>query len=337
MPNIFVAPRERVLITGGTGFIGSNLVASWSAEGARIAVSDVLDSEERRGNLAHHTVEERFDPEELTDFLTSHGHEVGLVVHMGAISSTTVTDVDLLTRTNVTLSQQLWAWCAEHGVPFLYASSAAVYGDGADGFSDRDDPAYLERLRPLNPYGASKLAFDRWVLGQIETGRPTPPAWYGLRFFNVYGPNEYHKGPMRSMVTKSFPGAAEGRPVTLFRSHDPRYGDGEQERDFVYVDDCVSVVRWLLAHRPVSGHYNVGTGRAQSWLALMSALYSAVGRELAVEWVDTPQAIRGQYQYHTQADVTKLRAAGYHAPFLPVEEGVRRYVSDYLTADDRYR
>lgn len=326
-----------VLITGGTGFIGSNLVAAFADAGAPVAVSDVLDSRERRRNIEKSRIEERFDPDRLSDFIERRGHEVRLVVHMGAISSTTETDRDLLTRTNVELPQRLWRWCAEHSIPLVYASSAAVYGDGSRGFVDSDDPDELAALRPLNPYGVSKLTFDRWAVGEATSGRPTPPHWYGLRFFNVYGPNEYHKGGMRSMVTKSFPAASAGQPVTLFRSHHPRYSDGGQERDFVYVDDCVAVVRWLLDARPSSGLFNVGTGRAQSWLELMSALYGAVGTALSVEWVDTPESIRAHYQYHTEADLTKLRAAGYDRPFRSVEEGVEAYVSRFLLTDDPYR
>jgi len=320
-----------ILVTGGAGFIGSNLVAALDDAGRQVAVCDRFGCDDKWKNLQTRELAELVDPAQLDDLLLRSGETLDAVVHMGAISATTETDVDLIVETNVRLSQRLWHWCAEKNVPLIYASSAATYGDGAEGFSDDDAPEALARLRPLNAYGWSKHLFDRWVVRQAALGKPTPPSWAGLKFFNVYGPNEHHKGEMRSVVTKAWPTAAAGQAVTLFRSHHEGYADGGQMRDFVYVEDCVDVMLWLLEHTDVSGIFNLGTGRAQSWLELMTALYDAVGQELRVEWVDTPAEIRDRYQYFTQADMTKLRAAGYDRAFRSVEEGVADYVERFLS------
>ncbi len=326
-----------ILVTGGTGFIGSNLVGRLADEGARVSICDTLGSGEKWRNIAKHEIDELVAPLALDDFLRRRGSDIERVFHMGAISATTESDADLITDTNLRLSQSIWRWCAAQGVPLVYASSAATYGDGSAGFSDDDSPEGLARLLPLNAYGWSKQAFDRWVVREVDDGNPAPPHWVGLKFFNVYGPNEYHKGDMRSVVTKAYPTAAAGSPVTLFRSHHPDYGDGEQMRDFVYVRDCVDVMAWLQGGQAPSGIYNLGTGRAQTWLELMGALYEAVGSELQVRWVDTPDEIRDRYQYFTQADMSKLRDAGYDAPFASVEEGVTHYVEHFLSKDDPYR
>lgn len=326
-----------ILVTGGTGFIGSNLVGALSDAGERVSICDALGIGEKWRNIAKHELDELVDPYALDDFLVRRGADVSFVFHMGAISATTETDADLIADSNLRLSQRVWRWCAEHDVPLVYASSAATYGDGAHGFVDADDRTSLAMLRPLNAYGWSKHAFDRWVAREVEEGRPAPPHWAGVKLFNVYGPNEYHKDDMRSVVTKSYSDAVAGRKVTLFRSHHPDYEDGGQMRDFVYVKDCVDVMLWMRDDRPPSGIYNLGTGRAQTWLELMGALYAAVGRELDVHWVDTPPEIRDRYQYFTEAAMTKLRDAGYSAPFASVEDGVSDYVRRYLSTDDPYR
>ncbi len=325
------------LVTGGAGFIGSNLVGALAEEGVRVSICDRLRSGETWRNFARHEIDELVPPEDLDDFLLRRGGEIELVYHMGAVSSTTETDADLIASSNLGLSQRVWRWCAEHGTPLVYASSAATYGDGSAGFRDVDDPEGLGELLPLNAYAWSKHTFDRWVAREVANGRPTPPTWFGLKFFNVYGPNEYHKADMRSLVAKAYPSAARGRPVTLFRSHREGYADGEQKRDFVYVRDCVEVMLWLRRTPAPSGIYNLGTGRAQSWLELMSALYATVGQPLQVGWIDMPDEIRDRYQYFTQADMTKLRAAGYDRPFATVQEGVADYVQRYLSNEDPYR
>lgn len=326
-----------ILVTGGTGFIGSNLVGRLTEEGVRVSICDTLGSGEKWRNIAKHEVDELVAPTRLDDFLDRRVGDIERIFHMGAISATTETDADLIADTNLRLSQSVWRWCSAHQVPLVYASSAATYGDGSAGFSDDDSVEALARLRPLNAYGWSKHAFDRWVAREVLEGRATPPHWVGLKFFNVYGPNEYHKGDMRSVVTKAYPTATAGAPVTLFRSHHTDYGDGEQMRDFVYVRDCVEVMNWLRGEQAPSGIYNLGSGRAQTWLELMGALYAAAGKELRVRWVDTPEEIRDRYQYFTQADMSKLRDAGYDAPFASVEDGVADYVNHFLSRDDPFR
>lgn len=326
-----------IVVTGGTGFIGSNLVGRLAGEGERVSINDTLGTGEKWRNIVRHEIDELVPPSDLDAFLDRRGDDVDLVYHMGAVSATTESDADLIAASNLRLSQRIWRWCAAHDVPLVYASSAATYGDGSGGFSDDDDPDALARLLPLNAYGWSKHAFDRWAVREVAEDRPAPPRWYGLKLFNVYGPNEYHKGDMRSVVTKAYRTAGRGRSVTLYRSHDPEYEDGKQMRDFVYVRDCVDVMTWLPGSEAPSGIYNLGTGRAQTWLDLMSALYEAVGQPLSVSWIDTPEEIRDKYQYFTEADMTKLREAGYDRPFASVEEGVADYVERFLSRDDPYR
>jgi ADP-L-glycero-D-manno-heptose 6-epimerase len=256
---------------------------------------------------------------------------------MGAISETTATDGDLVAATNLTLPLWLWSVCAERGVPLIYASSAATYGDGALGFDDDPSPAALARLRPLNLYGWSKLAFDRRVADLLARGAPRPPQWAGLRFFNVYGPNEHHKGRMASVVLHKFIEVMRGEPARLFRSDRPDYADGEQKRDFVHVDDCVAVMLWLLDNPHVSGLFNLGSGRARSFLDLTRTLFAALGRPEDIEFVDMPADLRGKYQYFTEAPLDRLRAAGYPGQMTSLEDGVRRYVQDVLATDDPWR
>jgi len=318
-----------ILVTGGAGFIGSNLVGRLLAEGREVVVVDTIENELKSRNLAEHRDLEVVAPRDLGEVLARRVHDIELVYHLGAISSTLETDVERLTETNVRLSQRLWRWCHEHDVHLMYASSAATYGEGESGFRDDDSPEGLARLRPLNAYAQSKHTFDQWAVRQAAEGT-APPAWHGLKFFNVYGPREDHKGPMRSMVAKAYPRASRGEPVALFRSHRPDYVDGGQKRDFVYVRDCVEVMTWFSERRPKSGIYNVGTGRAQSWLELIQALFVALGKEPLIEWEDIPPEIRDRYQYFTEADLSKLRGVGYHKPFWPVEDGVRDYTHRYL-------
>jgi len=327
-----------IVVTGGAGFIGSNVVAELEAAGAGpLAVVDRLGSDDKWKNLRKRTLEEIVDPDALEAFLAGRHGDITHVIHMGAITSTDATDVDLLLETNLRLSQRLWRWCAEHGVPLIYASSAATYGDGSAGFGDDGSLEGLATLTPLNPYGWTKHAFDRWVARQVADSRSAPPQWVGLKFFNAYGPNEYHKGSMRSLIAKWYGAATRGEPVKLFRSDDPAYPDGGQIRDFVYVEDCAAVVRWLVDNPDVTGLFNVGTGRGRTWIELMGTLYSAAGADLAVEWVDPPAQLRKSYQYFTQAEMGRLRAAGYDRPFVPIEDGVAKYVERYLARPDPYR
>jgi ADP-L-glycero-D-manno-heptose 6-epimerase len=256
---------------------------------------------------------------------------------MGAISSTTESDVDLITEVNFRLSKLLWAWCASHGKRLIYASSAATYGAGEHGFDDDGSLEALAKLRPLNAYGWSKHLFDRWVARQLAQGAARPPQWVGLKFFNVYGPNEYHKGGMQSVVAQKYPLAAAGEPITLFRSHRPDVVDGGQKRDFVYVGDCVDVVLWLLDHPNVNGLFNLGTGHARSFADLAQAIFTALQRPANLQYIDMPEVIRPNYQYFTEAGMDRLRQAGYTRPFTSLAEGVRQYVLQYLSQPDRYR
>jgi ADP-L-glycero-D-manno-heptose 6-epimerase len=326
-----------IVVTGAAGFIGSNIASALASSGRRVVVVDRLGSDARWRNLAKTELHDLVAPEALDRWLEAEGGAVEAIVHMGAISSTTETDVDLIVETNVRLSWRLWSWCARRERPFLYASSAATYGDGTAGFADDGSPEALAALRPLNAYGWSKHLFDRRVARAVASGEPRPPQWAGLKFFNVYGPNEYHKGSMRSVVAQKFAGAARGEPVTLFRSHRPGVPDGGQQRDFVFVDDCVAVVEWLLASPRISGLFNVGSGRARSFAELAEAMFAALGRPAAIAYVDMPEELRGKYQYFTEARMEKLRAAGFARPSTPLEVGVRRYVEDFLTRPDPYR
>ena len=327
-----------IVVTGGTGFIGSNLVAGLEDRGETdLVICDRLVQAGKCRNISKRELVALVLPEQLHEFLERNSVRIRAIFHMGAISSTTETDVDLIVETNVHLSADLWRWCTQNGVPFIYASSAATYGDGSIGFDDEGSVEGLARLRPMNPYGWSKQLFDRMVARWVDEGAPTPPQWVGLKFFNVYGPNEYHKGSMQSLVSKTFPVAAAGDPVTLFRSHDPKYPDGGQMRDFVYVQDCVAVMLWLLDHPNTSGLFNLGTGQARTFLDLMESMFAALEMEPAFNWIDTPAEIRNRYQYFTQAETGRLRAAGYHAEFMSVEDGVGAYVRRFLATDDPYR
>ena len=327
-----------IVITGGAGFIGSNLTAALAERGAEpVVVCDRPGGDDKGRNLAKHEVAETVTPEALPGFLAARGAAVEAIFHMGAISSTTETDADLMMTENFGASLALWRWCAAHDARLIYASSAATYGDGAQGFDDDGAPEALAKLRPLNLYGRSKHLFDRRVARLVADGAPRPRQWAGLKFFNVYGPNEYHKGAMQSLVAKNHAKAARGETVTLFKSHHPDYAHGGQSRDFISVRDCVAVMLWLYDNPGVNGLFNLGTGQAHSFADLMAALFSALGREAAVDYVDTPANIRGNYQYFTQAEMGRLRAAGYDAPFLSLEDGVADYVTNYLSKDDPYR
>ncbi len=260
-----------------------------------------------------------------------------MLFHLGAISETTATDGDLAWAVNVALPQKLWHWCATHRVPFIYASSAATYGDGTRGFDDDGSVAQLERLRPLNLYGWTKHAFDLRVAHMLAAGQPRPPQWAGLKFFNVFGPNEYHKRGMISVVKVKHDEVRAGLAPRLFRSDRPDIADGEQRRDFIWIDDVIDVMLWLRDTPTVSGLFNVGTGRARTYHDLAHAVCDAAGVARRIDFIDLPEALRGQYQSFTEASVAHLRAAGYAGQFTPLEEGIRRYVQDYLTQADPYR
>ena len=331
--------RRMIVVTGGAGFIGSNIVARLcAADTADVVVCDRLEDAAlgKWKNIAKHPIADFWQPEELFPQLERHADRVEAVVHMGAISSTTEPDADLILRTNFSLSRDLWDWCALRDARLVYASSAATYGDGEEGFEDADDLESLSRLRPLNAYGYSKYLFDQYAAKQADEGH-APSQWAGLKFFNVYGPNEYHKGGMKSVVAQIWPKVATDEAVTLFRSHNPNYADGGQMRDFVFVEDVVDIVDWLLGTPAVSGVFNAGSGQARSFLDLANATFAAAGKAPKVEYVDTPESIRDKYQYFTEARMERVRAAGYSGQSTPLEEGVRRYVQDFLMQADPYR
>ena len=331
--------RRIIVVTGGAGFIGSNIVARLCAEDRRdIVVCDRLEEAAlgKWKNIAKHPIADFWQPEELFEQLERHADRIEAVVHMGAISSTTEPDADLILRTNFTLSRDLWDWCTIRDARLIYASSAATYGDGEAGFNDDDDAESLAQLRPLNAYGYSKMLFDQHAVRQADRGQ-APRQWVGLKFFNVYGPNEGHKGSMKSVVAQIWPKVVAGETVSLFRSHNPNYADGGQLRDFVYVDDVVDIVEFLLQSPEVSGIFNAGSGQARSFADLARATFSAAGKPASIDYIDMPEVIRDRYQYFTQARMDRIRAAGFEGQSTPLEEGVRRYVQDFLSKPDPYR
>jgi ADP-L-glycero-D-manno-heptose 6-epimerase len=325
-----------ILVTGGAGFIGSNLVAALEATGERVVVSDWLGTDDKWRNIAKRDLEDCIRPEDLPAFLDKYAKHIDLVFHLGAISTTTETDGDAIIRNNFRLSKDLWLWCANHGVRMIYASSAATYGDGSNGFDDSDNPEHLAKLRPLNLYGWSKHWFDRWVASQAKNPK-RPPQSVGLKFFNVYGPNEYHKGAMRSVVHQICPIAQKGEAFSLFKSHRPDYADGGQLRDFVWVGDVVNVMLWLKEKEDVNGLFNIGSGKARSFADLGAAVYRAVGHEPLLTYRDMPEQLREKYQYFTEASLGKLAQAGYDiGQMTKLEDGVRLYVQNHLLHADPY-
>src|SRR5690349_4466970 len=325
-----------LLVTGGAGFIGSNVVAALNDAGrSDVVVSDFLGHDGKWRNLGKRQLADIVPPAELADWLK--GRRLDAVIHLGAISETTATDGDLVIETNFRFSMRLLDWCTASSTPFIYASSAATYGDGAQGFADGSSLAALKALRPMNLYGWSKHLFDMAVVRRVERREKLPPQWAGLKFFNVFGPNEYHKGTMMSVLARRFDDVRAGRKVQLFKSHREGIADGDQRRDFIYVDDVVRVVLWLLATPQVCGLFNIGTGTARSFKDLMLAAYAALGTEPNIDYVDMPEAIRDTYQYFTQSKVDRLRSAGYNGGFTRLEDAVALYVNEFLNTSDPYR
>ena len=325
-----------LLVTGGAGFIGSNVVAALNDAGrADVVVCDGLGHDGKWRNLAKRRLADIVPPAELPNWLK--GRRLDAIIHLGAISETTATDGDLVIETNFRLSMRLLDWCTANATPLIYASSAATYGDGAQGFCDDPSLTALKTLRPMNLYGWSKHLFDMAVAERAARGDKLPPQWAGLKFFNVFGPNEYHKGGMMSVLARRFDDIRAGRVVQLFKSHREGIADGDQRRDFVYVDDAVRVMMWLLATPSISGIFNVGTGKARSFRDLMLSAYAALGRAPNIQYVDMPEAIRGSYQYFTQSNVDRLQRAGYNGGFTALEGAVETYVKDFLDRADRFR
>ncbi len=321
-----------IVVTGGAGFIGSCIIAKLNTFGWHdIAVVDHLENNDpKAANLKKKHYTQYLDK---ADFLKAILEDkvdpkVESIVHMGACSDTTGTDADFYETNNFLYTKHLAEWCLKKGVRFIYASSAATYGDGAEGY--RDDEATMRRLKPLNLYGESKQKFDLWVLDQNLEDKMV-----GLKFFNVFGPNEYHKGEMRSVVAKSYTKMMTTGKVGLFKSYHPDYKDGEQKRDFIYVKDAVDVVIYLLENPQINGIFNLGTGHAQTWNDLAGALFNAVSKKPNIEYIDMPEHLKARYQYFTQADMTKLRNTGYEQPFLTLEQAVKDYVG-YLKTNSHY-
>ncbi len=319
----------KYIVTGGAGFIGSNVVKALNARGETdILVVDELGEDEKWKNLTGLRYEDYIDKDDLFDYLEELTlDEVKAVYHLGACSATTETDADYLAYNNYHYTRALCESCLDAGVRFVYASSAATYGDGKLGYSDADE--MTPKYKPLNMYGYSKHMFDLWAL---KSGAVREIA--GIKYFNVYGSGEAHKGDMRSVVHKSYGQILEAGKVKLFKSHRPDYGDGKQVRDFVYVKDAVEQTLWFGEHKTVSGIFNCGTGEPRTWLDLVSAVFRAMGRKPNIEFIDMPEHLRGKYQYHTQADLTKLRAAGYVRPFTSLEDGITDYVQNFLMKEE---
>lgn len=329
---------QTILITGGAGFIGSNVAAALCERGThRVVVCDMLGTGDKWRNLRKHPVYEIVPPANLFYWLEMYGASLDALVHMGAITSNAETNIDLILENNQTVSTLLYRWCAENAKRFIYASSSATYGDGSQAFEDNSSLNYLNALHPLSPYGWSKHLVDRYVATAVEQGEPAPPQWAGLKFFNAYGPNEYHKENRRSVVYSRFADAKAGKPAMLYKSYRSDYHNGGQKRDFIYVRDCANVVLWFLDNPGVSGFFNVGTGKARSFDEVARALFAALGKEPHIDFFDMPEGLKDTYQYFTEARMDRLRAAGYTSPFTSLEEGVRDYVQNYLLKDDPYR
>ena len=325
-----------LLVTGGAGFIGSNLVAALNEAGRTdVVVCDSLGHHGKWRNLAKRQLADIVPIGEMNAWLA--GRRLEAVFHLGAISETTATDGDLVIETNFRTSLRLLDWCTAQAVPFIYASSAATYGDGAQGFTDDPSLPALKQLRPMNLYGWSKHLFDMAVAERVARGAKLPPQCAGLKFFNVFGPNEYHKGTMMSVLARRFDELRAGQTIQLFKSHRDGIADGDQRRDFIHVDDVIRVVLWLWQTPSVSGLFNVGTGTARSFKDLMLAAYAALGAPPNITYVDMPPSIRCSYQYFTQSDGARLRAAGYNGGFTSLEDAVASYVNGFLATADRFR
>lgn len=324
------------IVTGGAGFIGSNIVKALEENSHKdTVVCDVLGNENKWRNIAKRELGTIILPQELFTFLNQHASRIDTIFHMGAISTTTETDADAIVANNLRLSQSLWSWCGTHKKRFIYASSAATYGDGEKGFTDNETPEFLSQLLPMNAYGWSKHLFDRWVARVKETNIEKPKQAVGLKFFNVYGPNEYHKGGQKSVVCKAFDTIKSGQSVKLFKSNDPKYKDGQQLRDFVYVKDCVDAVLWFFKNPQLQGLYNVGSGKARTFEDLVKATFSALNLSPKIEFIDMPENLRKTYQNYTESNQSKLEQTGFKSRYS-LEEGIRDYVQAYLDNADPY-
>jgi len=320
-----------IVVTGAAGFIGSCLVRKLNDEGyTDLVLVDDFSRPEKSANLEGKQFTNQVDRGLFMEWLDANQRFVELIFHIGARTDTTESDREIFRKLNLDYSKSVWERCVAYGLPLVYASSAATYGSGEHGYSDRHD--IVERLHPLNPYGESKNDFDKWALSQDRK----PYFWAGLKFFNVYGPNEYHKGRMASVIFHAHRQISGTGRMKLFRSHRAGVADGEQQRDFVYVKDVVEVCTWLMHHRKNSGLYNLGTGTARTFADLARSTFAAMDMPVQIEFIDTPEDIRDTYQYFTEADMSKLRSAGYDRPFYSLEDGITDYVRGYLSAGLRW-
>lgn len=328
---------KTIVITGGGGFIGSNIAALLAAKtNYQIVVVDEFGEDDKWRNLRNHHVAEILSPANLFYWLEMNGSQVEAILNFGSIASTTERHAGMLIESNQSLPILLWRWCAENNTRLIYASSSAVYGQGENGFDDTLDIDYMNSLRPLYPLGWSKLMFDRFVATQVKDGLPTPPQWVGLRLFNVYGPNEYHKEEQRSVIHKIYPSALHDHAVKLYKSQCPGVEDGQQKRDFIHVQDCAKVVSWLIDHPEVSGLFNLGSGQARSFEDMAKAIFHALGKVPQIKYVDMPSELETMYQYFTEAKLDALREAGYVPPMMSLEDGIKDYITNYLLKEDPY-
>ncbi|MFT4022608.1 MAG: ADP-glyceromanno-heptose 6-epimerase [Flavihumibacter sp.] len=318
-------PSSTILLTGAAGFIGSCLAGFLNEKGfEQLILVDDFSQQQKEPNLAGKKYLQRVERDELFRWLQTSEIKIDFVFHIGARTDTTEFDYAIHQKLNVEYSKSMWEYCVRENIPLVYASSAATYGDGALGYSD--DHALPYKLTPLNPYGVSKNEFDKWALQQTAQ----PPFWAGLKFFNVYGPNEYHKGRMASVIWHTFNQVKRNGEMKLFRSHRPDYKDGYQLRDFIYVKDILKVCYWLMENQPAPGLYNLGTGQARAFLHLAEATFRGMDLEPEITFIDMPEDIRDKYQYFTEADMHKLKNAGYTGKFCSLEEGVDDYVRNFL-------
>lgn len=314
-----------IVVTGAAGFIGSQLIEKLNNENFNYIVAvDNFSDESKINNHKSLNIEERINRDQFIDWLRDHGDQVEFIFHIGAKTDTTLFDIETFDLLNLNYTKAIWKLCVVHQIPLVYASSAATYGLGEHGY--KDDEQLIPKLKPLNPYGQSKQDFDVWALEQKEK----PFFWAGLKFFNVYGPNENHKGRMASVIWHAFHQIKKTGGMKLFKSHNPEFKDGEQKRDFVYVKDLVDVCYWLMHHRRDSGIYNLGSGKARTFNNLTKAVFKAMDKEKNISYIETPEDIRDNYQYFTEADMNKLKSIGYTKKFHTLEEGVEDYVGNYL-------
>ena len=320
-----MTPSSTIIVTGAAGFIGSCMVGFLNQQGfEKLILVDEFDNDEKELNLLHKKYLVRVERENLFEWLNLEVPAIDFVFHLGARTDTAEFDYAVHQRLNVEYSQKIWNYCTSNKIPLLYASSAATYGDGTRGYDDNHE--LISSLKPLNPYGISKNEFDKWVLLQQEC----PPFWVGLKFFNVYGPNEYHKGRMASVIFHSYNQVRKNGKVKLFRSHKNDFKDGEQLRDFIYVKDIVGVCYWMMQNPPISSIYNLGTGKARTFNDLVKTTFAGMNENPVIEYIDMPEDIRDKYQYFTEAKMNKLKSAGYTKEFYSLEKGVEDYIRNYL-------